>query len=340
MPPATQQARLRRWRQEWEIYRALSVDDDPSENPDESGPPARLPGNFVPAFETDPETFRPGAVRLLDASLVSGADRPVYVLILADWSRDRKLIAPFSPFRTPASTLEMQTEREEAFLAVLSLWNQRTMAQETIAKSWFVTRLENDEFEDILLVWKSGMLGDPLPAHLRTVLGSPIEEEDDPRCAYQREEVALFAALDAEMFASLGVPEVEPRTELVLVTALRAAITQIRAEAGQVLEALRGGHFQGAAASTEDTPPILEREISLGDERARLSVFRDGERFEIWLDAPPEYDGVGLKWRGVRSEPVLRLRLSPRGQRAAGKIALDAASLATFDPAAFEIVPL
>lgn len=161
-----------------------------------------LPHGLVPPYDSSPETFEPGAVRMLDPTLVPDANRPIYVLILADWAADRKLVAPFGPLTVPGSTMELRTNREEPHLAVLSLWNQRVLSTEILAKSWFVERFNEDDLDDVLAVWESGMLGDALPAHLHALTGPPIDEESDPRCEYQREESSIFAALDAEMLAS------------------------------------------------------------------------------------------------------------------------------------------
>ncbi len=214
--PSWHTAQLQRWLQEWNIYRALesspteAKDDQPVMPyalPAASG--VELPPGLVPPFESTPESFEPGVIRLLDSALLPGAQRPVYVLILADWADGRKLVAPFGPFSTPASTMELQSNREEPHLAVICLWNARVLSTETLARSWFVERFEEDELDDVLAVWESGMFAGVLPAHLHSLIGPPIENQDDARCEYQNEEVSLFAAIDAEMLTSTRFEEGE-----------------------------------------------------------------------------------------------------------------------------------
>ena len=135
LTPSRHAAQLQRWIREWNIYRALG--SSPTEAKDDlpvtpyvlpvtAG--VQLPPGLIPPSSPHPSPSEPGVIRLLDSALVPGAQRPVYVLILADWADGRKLIAPFGPFSTPAATMELQTNREEPHLAVICLWNARVLA--------------------------------------------------------------------------------------------------------------------------------------------------------------------------------------------------------------------
>lgn len=235
--PSWHKAQLQRWLYEWSIYRTLASDEDAAQEDlhEKSSVKAgvQLPPGLISPYESTPESLEPGAVRLLDPALVPDANRPVYVLILADWGDSGKLIAPFGPFSVPASTMELLTNREEPHLAVLSLWNQRVLNMETLARSWFIGRFEEVEFDDVLDVWESGMLGEALPPHLHALVGPPIEMEDDPRCEYQSEEVSVFAAVDAEFLASTALEPLLEQNE-VPAAALENVERAVKAQAPRV----------------------------------------------------------------------------------------------------------
>ena len=207
--PPWRTAQLRDWKREWDIHCKLKETDDGEESRSEpsagAGPvrPVELPEGLLKPFDASPESVKPGSVRLLASEVVPDADRPVFVLVVMDWDEDHKLVAPFSPLRIPATTMEFRTSRELP-LEVVELWNVRAMPDQVLAKSWLVDTFSDEELEEVRAVWDHARGVTPLPGHLRTQVGCRIDDESDPRRAYQEEEKQLFDAFDAQVFASLA----------------------------------------------------------------------------------------------------------------------------------------
>jgi tetratricopeptide (TPR) repeat protein len=146
----------------------------------------------------DSREARRGEVRLLSSRLVPGAERPVYVLVLADWEEGVKLVAPFGPLPEPATGGELALPGRPLPLQVLCAWNARTVPTKRLVWSWVVDFFEEEELSDAWAVFKHAATGAPLEAALETRVGLPIFKETDPRIAYQDEEVDLLAPLLAQ----------------------------------------------------------------------------------------------------------------------------------------------
>lgn len=207
--PPWQRARLARWCAEWELHCALRADvtsgADDGDVPASGSVPASPPPGLVAPFDTADVGFRAGAIRLLAHDQTKPDCRPLFVLILGPKgeSESELWIAPFGPFLEPASPGEWQTGEEDPDFAVLSLWNARLVTRESLARSWHTGALDAEQVTDALAILRHTLLGDRLPARLRAQVGPPINSLDDPRCAYQAEEMGIFTAFDAQMLEEL-----------------------------------------------------------------------------------------------------------------------------------------
>ena len=212
--PPWQRARLARWCAEWELHCALraGIPNGTSDvdTPAPGSEPASPPPGLVAPFDTADAGYSAGAIRLLAHDLTRPDCRPLFVLVLGPKGEltSELWVAPFGLFLEPASPGEWQTGEEDPDFAVLSLWNARVVPRESLARSWHTGALDAEQVTDALAVLRHTLLGDRLPARLRAQVGPPINSLNDPRCAYQAEEMGIFTAFDAQMLEELEmVPE-------------------------------------------------------------------------------------------------------------------------------------
>ena len=135
-----------------------------------------------------------GQVRML-----SGTERPTYVLVARRWDELSWLILPFSNYSEPAIETEMKIRNEGGIRpCVLQLWNARSLLGQTLSKSWLVRTLSDAELEDAVSAWKWSVGVGELSENQLARTGTPIRRRDDPRIAYEDSELANFAKLDSD----------------------------------------------------------------------------------------------------------------------------------------------
>ena len=140
------------------------------------------------------QKIAPGHVRML-----SGTERPTYVLVARRWTGKSWLVIPFSDFVEPATESEIKLHIDGGVgLRVLQLWNARSLLEQTLAKSWLVHTLPATELEDAVSAWKWTVGEGELSEEQLVRTGLPIMRRDDPRIAYEDSELANFAKLDVE----------------------------------------------------------------------------------------------------------------------------------------------
>ena len=159
---------------------------------DESQPttlPADVETAPVKPFNTD---LKPGQVRLL-----ADVSRLTYVVLLRRWGDDAFVTMAFSHYDFPATDEELSLERYAGYyLNVLQIWNTRSLQDETLQKSWLCGTLPEETSKDAWDFWLSMTMGSPMPEHLKDKTGIPIEDEDDIRLEYIREEWLPFAEIE------------------------------------------------------------------------------------------------------------------------------------------------
>ena len=185
--------RLRRWFVEWRVRTALSGDETNEPQHVRVLQVPDLPPPMVRPFDTDPSGFVPGAVREAAGYATNDPTRGLRLLILADWGDGHSLVVPFSPFQEPASTGEFHTGRIDTPLAVLCPWNSRVVPIDLLRDSWWADTFDADEIEDARGAFRNCVMNEPLPPHLATRIGAPINDPSDPRVEYQTVEAQIMA---------------------------------------------------------------------------------------------------------------------------------------------------
>ena len=143
----------------------------------------------VKPFNTD---LKSGQIRLL-----ADVSRLTYVLLLRRGEDNAFITMAFSHYDFPATNEELSLERYAGcYLNVLQVWNTRSMQDETLHRSWLCGTLPESVCEDVWNFWLFLATGSPMPEHLRDKIGIPIEQDDDIRLEYMREERQPFAAIE------------------------------------------------------------------------------------------------------------------------------------------------
>lgn len=178
--------RLSLWVSEWEIEKKL-----------------RAMSGFKPADKVPMgspkgqplEEVKIGEVRLMAPHLSPEGQRSLHVLVVANWTDDWKLIIPFSPFSTPATDKELRTKLEDPNFSVLQVWNARTMPSSVIAESWTAFNVEDELLDEAYAAFQCATFGAAIPLKLESRIGTPINQANDPRLEYQREEICMLPSM-------------------------------------------------------------------------------------------------------------------------------------------------
>lgn len=154
--------------------------------------PATLPADLktapVKPFDTD---LKCGQVRLL-----ADVSRPTYIVLLRRQGDDAFVTMAFSHYDFPATNEELSLERYAGcYLNVLQVWNTRALYDETLRRSWLCGTLPGAVCDDAWDFRLSITTGSPMPEHLIDKTGTPIEQSDDIRLEYLREETLPFAGI-------------------------------------------------------------------------------------------------------------------------------------------------
>lgn len=206
--PDWQKERLAAWIREWRIDQELREVDQagPSLGLDDS---RELRSAAMKAVPTEPyraveelvaeigaeKEMAPGQIRLLTPETTTEDPLPLYVAVLREWEEDSLLVVPFGRFSEPATTGELLTGRDARSLRVLCLWNAHTVPPATVARSWFIDNLSEEEAQQAWQVFRHVATGADLDEPLQLRIGPPILHAEDPRIEYQEEEVARMAAV-------------------------------------------------------------------------------------------------------------------------------------------------
>jgi hypothetical protein len=268
--PPWQAERLERWQAQWELYETLmhEVGAEPQASDVPASAPTPGPGSFMPQDLVAPwdTTIRQGEIRLLPAHL-SGFRPHLEVLVLGKWGGENSsewLVAPYGPLSEPADPSELLTGREEDGLEVLCLWNGRIVPDAILAESWVTDETEPEEVADALAVWTHFMLGDPLPLHLRSVVGPAMSGPEDSRHRYFACERGCIAGLDA-----LITPKAdEARAVAVIPTWVRKVFSMVNETAGMAetaVAALMSDWWEERCFAPVMTPRGMDAHNGIGE---------------------------------------------------------------------------
>lgn len=241
----------------------------------------------------NPEIRRPyepqiaaGQVRML-APTGQDSTRPVYIAVLKDWDDDEWLVAPFSAYHVPALPGELLYPENAALdLRVLCLWNARTVEAPTLSRSWIEQTLTEAQQKSAWSVFRHVATGAAIQAELLDRTGPRVLRPDDPRIAYQREEMTLLDSLMQQPIAEEGghlIPFPERCRNL---------------DIGQVFEAYERKAAAASKSGNRITPCLILSEPAAPAQAVKEgeSPFADAECRDFDPLIPGSNDAIYCEW--------------------------------------------
>jgi hypothetical protein len=183
--------RLSNWLFEWNLRNDMLKGEPLTDSVADSG--EKLNAASLVNYSDDP--IQVGDIRILRSRLIGETDLPVYVAVISEWEDGDWLIAPYGEFSEPATTGEFLTCRGDFGLRVLCLWNTHSISSEDLSFSFLEDRMTDEERLDSWEVFRAVSTGDDLPERLRSRIGPPIVDAQDPRIAYQEEFKELMSPI-------------------------------------------------------------------------------------------------------------------------------------------------
>lgn len=202
----------------WYVERAINLDLrnlESQKDEGDSGTPVVLDGMPQSSSRVASGNYdlavRKGDVRLLRREATTDPYRFAYVAVLElHYAEGVALVAPFSPYSSPATKGEWLTGFAATPLRVLQLWNVQSMPIFMLAMSWRCCGLTAEEVSNACEVYRHHNAGTWPQGDLRESIGLAVHNPDDPRVEYQEEELELYAPIRGAVYELVARVE-EPR---------------------------------------------------------------------------------------------------------------------------------
>jgi hypothetical protein len=254
--------------------------------------------------------MKPGQIRLLNGEMVSRPLEITYVLVLSQWTGNRWLIAPFSPYLAPATEGELDTEIKSHLYRVVEAWNATVVPDLLLrSQSEYLRDVDEAVRKDACTVFFQKLEGDDVPDELKSRVGPPIKNDLDPRIQYLMKEK----------------DQLEP----------------LRKKAQEVEEFLRAMEpFESAPwtqkgdtalAASDKTEPVLY--LSVKDHQERIKVFRAEKEivFEFYSADFIDYSNSFDSWYIVSEKGCVLGKIEGCRCRITNEIPLESICLAAPD---------
>ena len=229
----------------------------------------------------------PGQIRILSKRFTLEPDVVPYVAVLEKWEDDLWLIAPFSPYGTPATPQEMATGIALCGLGVIQAWNGRTVHARLLEKSFLFGMLADRVVEEAKALFRNALAGTELPEGFTALRGPAIHVDADPRCDYVSESVRRLAPLSTAVKA----------TERVLAEIELWRSEEVRKEMPAWQPGARALRREAALAAGDESVQTDRFRLG-GSELLRQYFEKDGEVVLGVYDAEGEpdlsFDGYGV----------------------------------------------
>lgn len=243
----------------------------------------------------------PGQIRILSKRFTADPDVVPHVLVLEEWSDGLWLIAPFSPYATPATPAEMATGIELAGLCVIQAWNARSVHDVLLRKSFLFGTLPAQVLDEARDLFRNALSGKELPEGFAARRGPCILCEADPRRAYLSECMARLAPLSTAVKATERLLAEREAQDLNAVARTALGPDQVwRPGVCRPVFARKEYEYTLAAGSK----PATVDTYAVGDAELVLSFYPDADEVQMsFYDAEGEpdtsFDGYGVLAGGV-----------------------------------------
>lgn len=239
-----------------------------------------------------------GQVRILSRRFTDTPELVPFIVVLEKWeerdSDDMWLVAPFSPYSTPATPGEMASGVNLLWREVVQAWNARTVHGSLLKKSYLCGALGESAVRDACALFRNQFAGTALPSGFSALRGPDVLLEADPRRDYVAESIARLRPLSTAVRAT----ERAQSENLIVVDFSKAREGR---EEGMVLQPLYGGEEYRLAAAGKPVPTTEHFRV-VGTELTLMHSPEDGTTvFTFWdeNDKPDSrYDGCAVLGTG------------------------------------------
>lgn len=136
----------------------------------------------------------PGQIRILSG---------VPCAVLEAWDTELWLVAPFSPYKAPATPGEMTTGMPQRGRGVIQVWNCRTVPGDYVVQKGLLVDgvLPEETRADARALFRHELFGTTLPKSFKATRGAPVTLSADPRREYIANETRRADPLTAATMA-------------------------------------------------------------------------------------------------------------------------------------------
>ena len=236
---------------------------------------ANIPLASVAEFDKKLEV---GQVRLL-----TDVNEVTYILLLKKWDDDSFLVTAFSHYNFPATNEELSLGcYAGAYLNVLQIWNTRTLRNPILQKSWICGTLSERVCDEAWLFWNSMINGSQLSDDILSRTGTPIEDIEDIRIQYMREEISIWEKIDADDLATEDADDLSDEESSVLSFSIfddyKLMIPKLWESEGYSLAAADECDNIYLDCSLYERSEIIKVAYSPGENKLILNIFDNGKR--------------------------------------------------------------
>ncbi len=252
----------------------------------------------------------PGQIRLLKEDLTNDSHENTCVLVLSQWSGNRWLVAPFSPYTAPATQGELSTGIDFHAYQVVEAWNTVVVPDFFLQmQSFYLRDVDEPVRRDACIVFFQKLEGKEMPDDLKPRTGAKICSKLDPRIQYLlNEQLQLEPLRDKIEIAEDFLRTMEPFESAPWVQ--------------------KG---DSALAASDKTESVLY--LSVSEHQERIKVFRVGKeiRFEFYSADFNDYSNIFDSWYIVSEEGCVLGQIKGYRCRITNEIPIESICLATPD---------
>lgn len=246
-----------------------------------------------------PVKVAPGQIRYFDNTTVARENMSIDILVLSQWDDAQHwLIAPFSPYSTPATLGELKTNLDSVDHAVIESWNATVVPDAFLfEKSTFLCDVDDGVRLDTCIHFFQQLEGTEMPAHLKERVGPPIQFRLDPRIQYIREE---------QMYVSKILKKADDYIECLADEMIPSSLTAENKPFGAYLEyiipfSLWEGNAEAIAADSSNNATTARfftiEKIGAPTEHIKIYMADDELRLQVFNAQRTEYSNVLDSWR-------------------------------------------
>ena len=156
-----------------------------------------------------------GQIRCIKKDMTTYHQQISFLLVLSKWNDQYWLVAPFSPYSTPATTGEISTGIDFHAYKVVQAWNAFVVPDILLlTKTSFFRKIDDKVCKDAKALFFQKLENTELPDELKDRIGPRINSEIDPRIQYIYAEQAQIKPLQTAIAQAMDFWDELPEADL------------------------------------------------------------------------------------------------------------------------------